>query len=124
MDRKCEVCGNNFTTDRMNKKYCSPACAQKAKDLYAAEYRKRMLRPTRMCRGCGKEFISSCRGQRYCTTDCKLKYRTCSEQEVCRKRRNKNSLDSTLKEIEQYNKLHNTHLTYGKYISLKFLNKL
>lgn len=44
----CPVCGKNFETDKHHKKYCSEACAAKAKAEYMQEYFKGYKRKDRL----------------------------------------------------------------------------
>lgn len=77
----------------------------------------------KICVVCGKEFISAKPNSRICSEECKeirrAQVRRGEEIPVI-----KHTLDDTLKEIDEYNRTHGTHLTYGKYKHMRFLEQL
>lgn len=73
------------------------------------------------CKYCGSKL--SAKGD-YCSSYCRHQGERLWEKEREEKlARKKSLLELTLKEIESYNKSHNTNLSYGEYIALKKENK-
>ncbi len=98
----CESCGSFFE----EKKVC-PFC--ESKRVRIADFTH--------CRCCGAKLVQ---GQReYCSDNCKKKGEFLWERERRRRRLSLISpLNLVLKEIAEYNKKHNTKLSYGQYVSL------
>lgn len=63
-EKKCIICGKDFTSKAHNAKYCSRHCCNAA----AWQKQKELKSQTKICRHCGKEFIPLPNGQtrRYC----------------------------------------------------------
>lgn len=71
------------------------------------------------CELCGKEFFATTPQAKYCSEECR-RVRRNSWRERKPKPPTRKSLDALLKEIDEYNATHGTHLTYGKYQAMKF----
>jgi hypothetical protein len=72
---------------------------------------------------CGKEFVSTNPKAKMCSDECREK----RKNEIKAGRRSKSkkkTLDELLTEIDEYNRTHGTHLTYGKYQEMLFKEKL
>lgn len=98
----CENCGSSF-----EKNITCPFC--NSNDIRVADFTH--------CRCCGARLIE---GQKeYCSDECKKKGKILWERERRRKRLSLISpLNLVLKEIAEYNKQHNTKLSYGEYVAL------
>ena len=66
MQKKCPVCGTNFTTTKINKKYCSDHCRDEAN-------RKPCTLKEKVCIHCGKTFKTNYDKTLYCSGDCRMK---------------------------------------------------
>lgn len=56
--RACAQCGNEFTSDCLNKKICSDACRkERYKDWMRPDGRKRTMFANTTCWGCGGDFL-------------------------------------------------------------------
>lgn len=72
----------------------------------------------RICAECGKEFYSANGNIKFCSQECK--------DAAARKRKSKpkapkkKTLDEVLADLNEYNRTHGTHLTYGKYQDMLF----
>lgn len=78
---------------------------------------------TKVCIVCGKEFVSTNPKAKMCSNECREK----RKNEIKAGRRSKSkkkTLDELLAEIDEYNRTHGTHLTYGKYQEMLFKEKL
>ena len=73
----------------------------------------------RICIECGKEFYSISPKAKMCSKECKrARQFKLKQSRVTQKP--KKTLDELLAEINEYNRTHGTHLTYGKYQEMKF----
>lgn len=75
------------------------------------------------CQVCGKKFISSANIVKYCSKACcneacRIKTREAAREKAQQRKRRENSFDNQLKLLDEYNKKHGTHLSYGKFMSL------
>lgn len=87
----------------------------------------------KQCSVCGKVYVAKSANAKYCLDCRKNEYRIKQnetkkkrekEKAKAKKAENKNSLEQKEKMINDYNKLHGTHLSYGEYHALKRLGKL
>ena len=72
------------------------------------------------CERCGCEIVTTHHLQRYCTR-CRADVRRETQRKACRRYKNKRvvnhkSVNEIIKELNAYNKEHNTSLTYGQYM--------
>ena len=75
----------------------------------------------RYCKYCGRKLKSN--ELEYCSKECKRKGETMWREQARRKNLyEKSSLISVTRQLEEYNKLHNTKYTYGTFVG-KILNK-
>lgn len=77
----------------------------------------------KICQVCGKEFFTHHSFAKVCSKSCRMQ----RQKELSKIRNNtepKKTLDELLEEIRRYNETHGTHLTYGKYQEMKFLEAL
>lgn len=80
-----------------------------------------------VCSRCKKEFIviyteSKKKPLKTCEV-CREKGRLAKKKWAAKKIYGTSKVDKIAKECEEYNKVHGTHLTYGKYKELKRQNK-
>lgn len=77
--------------------------------------------PAIICKSCLQEVSLQSSDGEYCLTCAAIMdyERKQAEENPKADDKPKSPISRTLSEIEQYNKANNTHLTYGKYISLK-----
>lgn len=86
-----------------------------------------------ICQLCGNEYIKKAGVQKYCP-ECGIEMRKQQRAKVQTEKRKKQKLtdryskQDTLadkcKEIELYNKLHHTHLSYGDYTAMERAGKI
>lgn len=76
----------------------------------------------RICAECGKEFFSPNTVVKFCSKKCAMHYNKKAAKR--KKQPKKQTLDELLAEINEYNKTHGTHLTYGKYQAMRFKEAL
>ncbi len=79
----------------------------------------------RICTECGKEFFSTSSRTKVCSKACRLK----RQWKLCKTNNSKHdnkkqTLDEVLAELNEYNRTHGTHLTYGKYQAMLFTEAL
>lgn len=76
----------------------------------------------KICAECGKEFFSPSKTIKFCSKTCAIRY----NKKVAKRKKQpkKQTLDELLIEINEYNKTHGTHLTYGKYQAMRFQEAL
>ena len=72
----------------------------------------------KICKNCGKEFISPIATTRFCSKECSRKHD--AKVKKLKNTPKKQTLDDVLAELNEYNRTHGTHLTYGKYQAMKF----
>lgn len=72
----------------------------------------------RICAECGKEFYSPNGNVKYCSKECRDINKQKNRQP--RKTKKKKTLDEVLADLNEYNRTHGTHLTYGKYKDMLF----
>lgn len=75
-----------------------------------------MKKEIRNCLVCGNEFETRTEDQLYCSKECKQM----ADEERRRlrniqRRRSPSRLDAFMKQVDEYNRKHGTHLSYGKY---------
>lgn len=78
---------------------------------------------TKICIVCGKEFTATNPKSKVCSAECKAKRKN-ESRAVKKPKEEKKTLDEVLKDVDEYNRTHGTHLTYGKYQNMKFIEKL
>ncbi len=76
----------------------------------------------KICAECGKEFYSHNSNIKFCSKECRDANKKKSRQP--KKAKKKKTLDELLAEIDEYNRTHGTHLTYGKYQDMLFKEAL
>lgn len=76
----------------------------------------------KICAECGKEFFSPNTVVKFCCKRCATLYNKKSAKR--KKQPKKQTLDEVLAELNEYNKTHGTHLTYGKYQEMLFKEAL
>lgn len=79
---------------------------------------------TKVCIVCGKEFISTNPKATMCSDECREKRKNSLKASRKRPKKKKKTLDELLAEIDEYNRTHGTHLTYGKYQNMKYIEEL
>ncbi len=92
---------------------------EKCQDCYLHDIKNAV----KICIVCGKEFISPNPKAKICSAECK-EARKNEIKKVKRHKDKKKTLDEVLKEIDEYNRAHGTHLTYGKYKEMKYCEEL
>ena len=75
------------------------------------------------CVECGKEFFAQNGNTRFCSPECKEKHEN-KRKHTKKVPKKKKTLDEVLAELEEYNRTHGTHLTYGKYQNMKYIEEL
>ena len=78
----------------------------------------------RCCIVCGREFETERHNVQCCSEECTYKHRQKIRREWRKKRavnHPRSTLVHTIKELNEYNREHGTHLTYGKYKAMKFM---
>ena len=60
----CQICGKEYTRDKKVQKFCSTACAGKARNR----------RVKKLCVTCGEEFESNINRKKFCSRECKHQY--------------------------------------------------
>ena len=74
------------------------------------------------CIICGKEFEAERKNVKCCSGECKRKRSTeIKNAWKAIHQTRKSTLDQTIRELNEYNRVHGTHLTYGKYKAMKFM---
>ena len=76
----------------------------------------------KICAECGKEYFSTNGNSRFCSEDCKETYKKKHRKYV--KKPKRKTLDEVLAELDEYNRTHGMHLTYGKYQNMKYIEQL
>ncbi len=76
----------------------------------------------KICKKCGKEFTSPSAVAKFCSKECRIVYT--NQKSKNKKTPKKQTLDEVLAELNEYNRTHGTHLTYGKYQAMKFAEAL
>ena len=76
----------------------------------------------KICPVCGKEFYSHFATAKYCSKECRdvVKKKASAKKEIPKKK----TLDEVLADLAEYNRIHGTHLTYGKYQDMLFKEAL
>ena len=72
----------------------------------------------KICAECGKEFYSPFSATKYCSRKCRDAANKKAEKP--KKIEKKKTLDEVLADLNEYNRTHGTHLTYGKYKDMLF----
>ncbi len=86
-------------------------------------YLRDIKNATKVCVVCGKEFIATNPKARICSDECREIRK--NESRISKKPKNKKkTLDEVLAELNEYNRTHGTHLTYGKYQDMLFREQL
>lgn len=92
LHKVCLYCGNEFTANKVNQKYCSEECAyqfslRKSREHWAENYKSREF----ICAECGKKITTSVgkRNKVYCSTNClkraeRRKWKTKREKQMKR----------------------------------------
>lgn len=71
---------------------------------------------TIQCLICGRDFTTGAHNIKYCP-NCRGKGENCTR--TARRRKHKiKSIPEIMRELEEYNRVHGTYLTYGKYVAL------
>lgn len=81
----------------------------------------------RNCEYCGQEFHPVIGPQIYCCRECADAVQRKRVRENARKHKKidrikkvyRSALDDRLKELNEYNKQHGTHISYGEYMSMR-----
>lgn len=76
------------------------------------------------CIICGREFETERHNVRCCSEECRsknLKDKQKAYKDTHRKLAVRSTLEQTVRELNEYNLVHGTHLTYGKYKAMKFM---
>ena len=76
------------------------------------------------CIVCSREFETERHNLRCCSEECTYKHRQKMREEWKNKKaaeRPRSTLEQTVRELNEYNRAHGTHLTYGKYKMMKFM---
>lgn len=76
----------------------------------------------KFCAECGKEFYSTNGNVKFCSKECKAKHRTKAGHQP--KTPERKTLDEVIADMNEYNRTHGTHLTYGKYQDMIFREAL
>ena len=77
----------------------------------------------KVCVVCGKEFYSTNPKSKVCCEECRI----IRKNEVKKNKKAvapKKTLDEVLADLNEYNRTHGTHLTYGKYKEMLFMEAL
>ena len=92
---------------------------EKCQDCYLHD----MKNAVKICIVCGKEFYSPNPKAKICSEECKE-----ARKNAIRKTKKtvapKKTLDEVLADLNEYNRTHGTHLTYGKYKEMLFKEAL
>jgi predicted nucleic acid-binding Zn ribbon protein len=86
-------------------------------------YLRDIKNATKVCIVCGKEFISTNPKATMCSDECREKRKN-SLKAGRKHNKKKKTLDETLKELDEYNRTHDTYLTYGKYKNMLFIEEM
>lgn len=112
--KKCIVCGKEFKPYRYNHKFCSVECQIKHRLSFQREKRE-TAKKLHLCTRCGVPLEEG---------STRTRCESCREKERARAGRKSKALQeekltAVLCEIDRYNKLNSTHLTYGQYMLKK-----
>lgn len=136
MLKVCKICGKAFESKRGDAVYCSPQCQYDGQKKRKNEYYRRkygqdqQAPPPRFCDICGVEIPKDSPRKKYCSEECAYKgmlkrSEKCNQikrAEEAKAKTNKRKtippLDKILKDLNQYNKKHGTHLSYGQYVQM------
>lgn len=113
--KKCIVCGKEFKPKTGIQKCCCPECSNK----YRANYykaRRDNCKELHICAKCGMP-LSEKDYQYFECVSCREKHRASRNKN--RSVAQQEKLSAVLCEIDRYNELNSTHLTYGQYIIKK-----
>ena len=141
---KCQYCGKEFIKNSKQRKYCSIECSM-ASQLKKMRDSNKMLRMLGSepntnandgelrCAICGNIINPASRRKLYCSFECAvLAQRMISAKSKIKQKKQKqkektelqhraslpSDLDIVLKKMNDYNKKHGTHLTYGQYVMM------
>lgn len=115
---RCKDCGKNFHT---------PKIITERHNLEQPPYEKRFVCPecqsgeitenvNRYCRCCGAILRDG--AEEYCDRFCRRRGQKLWENERRRYRRyNLSPLSKTVAQVDEYNRTHGTHLSYGQYVA-------
>lgn len=115
---KCKWCGAEIAAGR-KAQYCDLQCYQSARSAALAAGTAEKL-DERTCRYCGKVFTPTRRTNVYCCIECRTAAadeRAATVRIEVKETKPKPNLDRTLKELDAYNKAHNTDISYGKWMA-------
>ena len=76
----------------------------------------------KICAECGKEFFSHNPNVKYCSKECRNANKNKPKQP--KEAQKKKTLDEVIADMNEYNRTHGTHLTYGKYQDMLFREAL
>ena len=77
----------------------------------------------KVCAICGKPFYSTQVNATVCSEKCRSIKRGMLKKSKARPAKKK-TIDDIMKEVDEYNLAHGTHLTYGKYKAMKYIEQL
>lgn len=78
---------------------------------------------TKECLYCGTEFVPGMHNAKFCSRYCCNTYNKQRRKELKQEKiKKKNDLDIFLKKLDEYNKKHGTHLSYGEFKALSGTN--
>lgn len=70
-DRKCVICGKEFTPKAVSQKYCCDKCKGEGLRRVKEQYKKRLA--IKKCPICNKKFKPNTSTQKYCSVECRAK---------------------------------------------------
>ncbi len=76
------------------------------------------------CLNCRKPFNPKAGNQQFCCYTCRYEYQKKHKPPKIQRKSKKKSLDEIVKEIDDYNRVNGTRLTYGDWQRLKFFGKV
>ena len=120
--KSCQFCGKEFTTNALNKKYCSDECRIRANRKQTSEWRRKQKGETwksigtRVCAMCGKVFELKNHNMVTCSAECKNKRRKLLYEEKRKEQMAKKKKSARLEPTWKINeKARAMGMSYGKY---------
>ena len=110
--KKCIVCGKEFKPYRDTHKFCSVECQIKHRLNFQREKRE-TAKKLHLCTRCGVPLEKGSTRTR--CESCIRKEKAKAERKALQEEK----LTAVLCEIDRYNELNSTHLTYGQYMLKK-----
>ena len=115
----CKDCGYEFLTAEVKTERHRLDCEPFEKIVVCPNCKSTSIEKAKVrhCKYCGRRLADN--NMEYCNSYCKEKGLFLWEQQAKRKKKyEKSSLVSVVREIEKYNQTHKTKITYGKYVAL------